>query len=154
MKFYTSYFYMIRFFTPDIIPISTARFDPKWYHEGKRNDHGFYDKNHVLNGLRMEALAPSLRISSECGGHDCTKSPDSCEFIKEYRKQIEALNIDDVIKVLTRYAKSYCLINRIKKEPSVAFIFHEAPDNPCSERWVIQQWFRDHGIKIEEYQKG
>lgn len=32
MKFYTSYFYKLRFFTPNMLPFSTAKWDPKWYH--------------------------------------------------------------------------------------------------------------------------
>ena len=35
IHFATSYFYQIRFFRPDMIPLSTARFDPSWYHRNK-----------------------------------------------------------------------------------------------------------------------
>ena len=35
MKIMTSYFYAIRFFKPNMIPISTAKWDPKWYHQNK-----------------------------------------------------------------------------------------------------------------------
>lgn len=31
IKIYTSYFYQIRNFTPNIIPVSTALSDPAWY---------------------------------------------------------------------------------------------------------------------------
>lgn len=32
MKILISYFYQIRFFKPNMIPLSTAAFDPKWFH--------------------------------------------------------------------------------------------------------------------------
>ena len=35
-------------------------------------------------------------------------------------------------------------------EPTFALIVHEAPNNPCSERTIIQQWFADHGYPIQE----
>ena len=34
MKIYTSYFYQIRFFKPNMIPLSTAKYDPSWFHKG------------------------------------------------------------------------------------------------------------------------
>lgn len=33
MKIYTSYFYMVRFMKPYMIPLSTAKFDPAWFHK-------------------------------------------------------------------------------------------------------------------------
>jgi hypothetical protein len=32
-------------------------------------------------------------------------------------------------------------------------IVHEAPDNPCSERAPLQEYFKEHGINVEEYEK-
>ena len=38
------------------------------------------------------------------------------------------------------------------KDVNFAFLVYETPANPCSERIVIQQWFREHGMSIEEWQ--
>ena len=54
MKFYTSYFYQVRFFTPNMIPISTAKWDPKWFHDFQDNKYVFLDKRGVCNGLRAD----------------------------------------------------------------------------------------------------
>lgn len=54
MKFYISYFYQIRFFKPNMIPISTAKWDPKWY---SQNGKPYIDKRGVVNGLRAPVLA-------------------------------------------------------------------------------------------------
>ena len=35
MKFYISYFYQIRNFSPNMIPISTTVSDPDWFHKGE-----------------------------------------------------------------------------------------------------------------------
>jgi hypothetical protein len=37
------------------------------------------------------------------------------------------------------------------EEPIIVLIVHEATNNPCSERRVIQEWFRDNGYPIEEF---
>ena len=34
-----------------------------------------------------------------------------------------------------------------------AFIFYEKYDNPCSERWPVQEWLRAHGAQVEEWKK-
>ena len=30
---------------------------------------------------------------------------------------------------------------------------HEKPDNPCSERQVLVDWFKDNGVVVEEFYK-
>ena len=32
--------------------------------------------------------------------------------------------------------------------------FHEAPNNPCSERWMVQKWFSSFGLFITEFNPG
>ena len=43
----TSYFYQIRNFKPNMIPLSTALWDPKWFHKNKGHSFQFKDKNGV-----------------------------------------------------------------------------------------------------------
>ena len=45
MKIMTSYFYQIRFFKPYMIPLSTAKWDPKWFHRNQGQNYQFKDKN-------------------------------------------------------------------------------------------------------------
>ena len=50
MKLRLSYFYQIRNFKPNMIPMSTALSDPAWYHDFKDKDYIFArlsDKNVV-----------------------------------------------------------------------------------------------------------
>ena len=34
-----------------------------------------------------------------------------------------------------------------------AFLVYETPQNPCSERAMIQKWFHENGMEIEEWHK-
>ena len=38
-----------------------------------------------------------------------------------------------------------------KEDPIMVLMVHEAFTNPCSERWVIRNWFKDHGYFPEEF---
>ena len=85
----TSYFYQIRNFTRNMIPISTAVWDPAWYHNFTKDySHLFYDSRNILNGLRLE---------------------------------------------------------KINEEIILVLIVYETPNNLCSERIPLQEYFTQHG---------
>ncbi len=152
MKVYTSYFYKIRFFKPNMIPISTALFDPKWYHENQGQEHWFIDKNGVINGLRAPVFAPgqvALGVSS-CGPQ-CNQDPNMCAFLSAYTHQLSLLDIDDIMMRTENMCENARGVLKFKEEPIAVFIVHEAPGNPCSERAAIQNYFRSHGIECEEW---
>lgn len=152
VKVKTSYFYKVRFFTPNVIPLSTAMFDPKWYHANKGTDYCFLDKNGVINGLRCELFMPGPTCNNLCRGSDgCQSSPTDCAFLKEYRKQLDKLNFDKVMEALQSVADEVQATLKFTEEPTMALIVHEAPSKPCSERVVIQQWFAANGYPISEW---
>ena len=62
MKIRISYFYQIRNFKPNMIPMSTAISDPSWFHDWKDSSYIFTDKRGILNGLRLKP------IIVQCGG--------------------------------------------------------------------------------------
>lgn len=153
MKIFTSYFYQIRFFKSYMIPLSTACSDPRWYHDGCGNkDIVFYDKNNVINGLRILPLVPDSTCSNLCRGREyCdTVEPSSCAFLQAYYKQLQSIDFTKFMDSLTEHISSVCKMAWIDVEPFVVFIVHEAINNPCSERSIIQRWFADNGVIVEE----
>lgn len=155
MKIYTSYFYMIRFLKPYQIPISTAVWDPKWFHEFKDQDNIWKDKNEVWNGIRLEILNPNsccITQPPECvacvkDGRD--RDPKNCSFIKEYKEGLEKIDFNDLMELLTK--KFIQQLEGFKNEPEIILIIHEAPNNPCSERVPLQELFKNHGINVVEW---
>lgn len=148
MKIYTSYFYQVRFFKSNMLPMSTAIWDPKWFHDFKDQKHLFIDKRGIVNGLRMPAFAPGESCTGLCTGVDSCKdqNPEKCKFLKAYKKQLKKLNFDKVMNHLTK-----CCDQLIKfDDPAVVLLFHEIPNNPCSERKAVQDWFNEHGIEVTE----
>ena len=133
MKIVTSYFYMIRYFTPNIIPVSTALSDPAWYRPPDGKEY-FIDKNGVINGLRYEPL-----IVQRYGEHICPcESKDlapACPTMIEYKQLLFSL----VDKEKTLKAFEYCC-NKFNAD-TIALMVYEAPNNPCSERAALQKFF-------------
>ena len=152
MKFALGYFYQVRFFTPNMIPVSTALGDPKWYHQNKGQQFTFLDKNNVINGLRCEELAPGPLCSGLCDGNrDKGCSPLSCEFLKVYRMQLETtFDIPAFLERCKIASEKLKELNQYTGEPTIVLLVHEAPDNPCSERKPLIDFFNAHGIQIEE----
>ncbi len=141
MKIYTSYFYQVRFFKPWQIPLSTAVYDPKWFHEGQGQHHVFIDKNGVINGLRSEKLHPGKSCDGLCHGTPCDYTPSSCAFLAAYRKQLFSISKEKYLNDLLAFTEKVKTILGFSEEPELMLIVHEAPWKECSERSVLQEFF-------------
>ena len=75
-----------------------------------------------------------------------------CNFLQTYRKQLDNIDINKFLDNLFRLKKKIEVEENLN-QVSFAFIVFEAPTNPCSERWPIQDWLRANNIKIEEWSK-
>lgn len=155
MKIYISYFYQIRFFRRNMIPLSTAVWDPKWFHQFQSQDHTFKDQNGVYNGLRIEQFMPGKSCDNLCRGPEYCNPPDpkSCLFLRNYRAQLDQLNFDGVMKGFNDLGNYLKQLDGFSGDPIIVLIVHEAPQNPCSERVVIKQWFQDHGYPLLEWHR-
>ena len=150
MKIFITYFYNIRFFKPHTIPISTAVWDPKWFHDFQGYDIIFKDKNNVLNGIRYSDLSPA-NIAPCCPCEN--KNPNNCQFIKDYTKYLDTLNFDKVYSDLMFIANKSKEILKFDEEPEICLIVYEKPDNPCSERKSLIEYFGKHGISVTEWNR-
>lgn len=147
MKIYTSYFYQIRHFKRHMIPLSTAVWDPKWFHQHAMTV--YKDKNGVYNGFRIEEFVPR---NHECRGFDDCDAQvrGECNFLKQYRQQLDELDFDSVTEFFDQLCLTVNQWEHFEEEPVIVLIVYESPENPCSERRVIQEWFKDHGVIVEE----
>lgn len=151
MQIYTSYFYQVRFMKPNMIPLSTAVYGPKWYKQG----HPWKDKNGVWNGLEAKMFAPGPSCEGLCRGPETcsTRSPQSCDFLKAYRNQLDLLDYKNIIARCERIGNFIQKRENFPEAPIIIFLVHEAPQNPCSERRVIQEWFAANGQEVIEWSK-
>lgn len=154
MKILISYFYQIRFFKPHMIPLSTAIYDPKWFHAGKGNDYHYKDKNGVYNGLRADPFVPVMVENEECCGREnCTFSYENCDFLKNYYNQLRKLDFAEILKRFARLGYFIKDTEKFAQEPIMVLIVYETPDNPCSERQMLIKWFLENGYYLEEFNK-
>lgn len=139
----TSYFYNVRFLEPWQIPLSTACWDPAWYHDFKGQSHKFFDKRNVLNGLRAEKLHPDNTCMHLCRGQEScsTKDPSACEFLKKYRIQLDRLDKDTFIDNLLDLEAQICAKFKIMSPVQFVLLVHEPPYKKCSERQALQESF-------------
>lgn len=153
MKIRTSYFYQIRHFKNNMIPISTCLWDPSWFHNFT-NDYNyiFKDKRNILNGLRIETIIEQGRNSNyEPDYCPCDKKEyQTCSFLKNYKKNLEKINFNKMITDMQELANNYQKNEKIDEEIILVLIVYEAPNNPCSERVPLQEYFTSHGWECTE----
>ena len=150
MKILISYFYKMRFLSRNMIPVSTACFDPKWFHDNKGNDYVYQDSNGVYNGFRYESLAPDSTCNGYCS-KSCTETAPGCQFLTKYREQLDRIDFDQMIKDFNKFAEDFKSSVGFSEDPVIVLMVYETPSNPCSERSVLISWFKDHGMTLEEY---
>ena len=133
MKIATSYFYQIRNFTPNMVPVSTAMSDPGWFRPPEGKEY-YIDKRGIVCGLRYEPL-----IVQSMGTHSCPcenkELAPACPTMCEYKDLLYSF----VDKEKTLKAFEYCL-NKFNAD-TIVLIVYETPNNPCSERWALQEFF-------------
>lgn len=150
MKLMISYFYQIRNFSKNMLPMSTAMYDPAWYHAGLGPDHLYLDKRGILNGLRLKPV-----IVQGTTVHTCpceTKDPTNCLAMKEYRQKLEEIDFDKMMRGITQFAEEYKDMYKIEDEMIMVLIVYETPTNPCSERSMLKDYFKSKGYELEEFQ--
>lgn len=155
MKIKISYFNNIRNFTPNMIPVSTAMFDPKWYHT--KDGNCYLDKNNVINGMRIEYLhlPSSIYNMLEASDKGCSKNcplpkDGNCEFMKQYYKYLSSIPFKNLHNHLNMIANQHQQLMHYTEEPIVVLIVHESPNTGCAERPVLVQYFKDNGVDLEE----
>ena len=149
MKIRLSYFYQIRNFKKNMIPMSTCISDPKWYHDFQDKNHIFTDKRGILNGLRLKPIIVQGG-HGECGCPCETKDPTHCRFLQDYNFELELIDFEQMMRGITAFADRYKKINNIEEEIIMVLIVYETPTNPCSERKSLIDYFNRHGVECKE----
>lgn len=137
---------MVRHFKANQIGVSTAKFSPQWW---------LYSQNSHKSviGIEERAISPAY-IGTVCS-KECTYKKDllNCPFLTAYRNYLDTVDINYLLSEFTRVAKEVKKINHYEGEPEIILLVYETPNNPCSERQPLIDYFGKHGIKIEEYSK-
>ena len=143
MKLYTSYFAQLRKFPTNLVGLSTAHWNPKWRPMGK-------DKRGVIC-VDCPPMKPGRECEGLCNGNCNPKHPEDCAFLKTYKSQLDKINLTQFQNSLGKLATQIASDEKLD-DVNFAFLVYETPVNPCSERWPIQQWGKEHGLDIQEWQ--
>lgn len=156
MKLYITNFYNLRYFKPNQIPISTAIWDPKWYHNNTSDQNiCFLDKNMVMNGIKEEKLSPAAVSEHVTCSETCPykQSVPNCPFLQYYRAYLDTVDINYLLSEFNRVAEDVRKITKFVEEPEIMLLVHETEDNPCSERWPLQDYFKANGYDLPSWTK-
>lgn len=137
-----------------MIPISTAKWDPKWY---SQNGKPYIDKRGVVNGLRAPVLAlPDWQYNEkEMCSRPCKNQPPNCAFMHVYQEYLNTLDFNEICQ------RAEKLANRVNDELiktnddlEIVLMVHESQSCKCAERPCLQNWFKQNGFELKEWQKG
>lgn len=142
MKIYISYFAQIRNFPPNLVGLSTAIWNPKWLQKGR-------SQNGII-WLDIPPLKPDKSCEGLCNGKCNPKHPYDCSFLCAYKRQLDIINFEEIITKLQNLREKICQ-NEGFQDVDFALLVYEKYDNPCSERWPLIQWFKEHGIELQEW---
>lgn len=146
MKIYISYWAQVRKFPHNLVILNTTMWPPKWY-----GPIGYKDKNGVVS-IDCPPLKPGPSCAGLCNGKCSPKHPENCTFLKTYRNQLNQINFTDFVKKIEQNVLRIAKAENLENAAAVLLVY-ETPTNPCSERRIIQEWFRDNGMEIEEWQQ-
>ena len=140
-----SYFYRIRFFTPTMVPLSTAMWDPDWFH---KEGAVYIDKRGIINGYKFQLFVPTCH---DCRGPaHCLQSPETCSFLRSYKEQLDKLDFCVIMRMLENIVNNTKVILDIKEELTLVLMVYEPPYKLCSERGPLVAWFKEHGYDLKE----
>ena len=160
MKISISYFAQIRNFKrPNIIPISTTGGGwPFWMYKAYNKSRGSYflNENNIMIGIwedKFSCLAVFDKLDEKCGEKPCpflSKVPH-CKFMDAYLEYLRTLDFNYLISEFRRVAEEVRSITKFEDEPEIVLMVYEPKTCTCAERPVLQQYFKENGIVVEEW---
>lgn len=142
MRLFTSYWAKVRDFPKNLIGLNTTVFPPKWHPLGQDSRGVFV--------IDCAPLKPGIECEGLCNGKCEPKHPNDCKFLETYYNQLKSIEFTDFMWQLQKLHDDICTGENLK-DVDFAFLVYEKYDNPCSERWPIQEWFKENGVEIEEW---
>ena len=134
----TSYFYQIRNFKTNMIPVSTCLSDPAWYRPPEGKEY-YIDKRGIICGLRYEPLIVQRECAMMCPCDEKHLAP-ACPTMLEYEAALNTfVDKERTLKAFEFCANKFAL--PFGDEPIIVLIVYETPNNPCSERYALQRFF-------------
>lgn len=142
MQFYTSYFAQMRKFPPNLVGLSTAHWEPKWLRPHR-------SQNGII-WLPIPSLKPGSGCANLCDGKCSIRTAPSCAFLQAYYNQLRQLDMQKFLQEAERLRR---VITKQEgfSDIDFAILVYEKPNNPCSERTIIQKWFAENNVSIKEW---
>lgn len=137
MKYYISYFGQMRNFPPNLLPVSTVMWEQPWFA-------GTIEKLEEL--IVPQSVISHLEAHHEMCQKNCPLSLP-CGFMTAYLDYLHTLDFNQVL------IKLNLMTLRHPRVDSIVLMVYEKPSCKCAERPCLQQWFKENGIELKEWEK-
>ena len=139
MKYYISYFGQMRNFPSNLLPVSTVMWEQAWFA-------GTVEKLEEL--IVPQSVVSSLEAHHTMCQKNCPLSASlPCGFMAAYLNYLRTLDFNQVLMKLN------LMTLRHQHVDSIALMVYEKPSCKCAERPCLQQWFKENGIELVEWEK-
>ena len=139
MKYYISYFGQMRNFPSNLLPVSTVMWEQAWFA-------GTVEKLEEL--IVPQSVVSSLEAHHTMCQKNCPLSLSlPCGFMAAYLDYLRKLDFDQVLMKLNLMTLRHPHVD------SIALMVYEKPSCKCAERPCLQQWFKENGIELVEWEK-
>ena len=136
MKLYISYFGQMRNFTPNMLPVSTAKWDQQW----------FKGIDRIEELVMPDSYVWEIEQSGEMCRKNCPLSAP-CKFMSKYKEYLDTLDFEKILTKLFLMSLAHAGVD------TIVLMVYEKSDVQCAERPVLQQWFAEHGVELKEWTK-
>lgn len=137
MKYYISYFGQMRNFPSNLLPVSTVMWEQAWFA-------GTVEKLEEL--IVPQSVVSSLEAHHTMCQKNCPLSLP-CGFMAAYLDYLRTLDFNQVL------AKLSLMTLRHPQTDAIALMVCEKSSCKCAERPCLQQWFKENGITLTEWEK-
>lgn len=70
--------------------------------------------------------------------------------MNEYRSLLDTIDFDKMMKAFDFCGNKFKKELQFEGEPIIVLIVYEAPNNQCSERWALIDYFQSKGVDFQE----
>ena len=137
MQYYISYFGQMKNFPPNVLPVSTVKWEQDWF-RGKIP--------HIDELVMPDNVVYQIEQKGEMCRKNCPlKAP--CLFMQEFKKYLDSLDFNQILTKLELLTLDKPNID------TIILMVYEKTDVLCAERPVFQAWFKDNGLELKEWTK-
>ena len=102
--------------------------------------------------MREPKLSPFSLDSADICKNTCPykRSLPECPFRVKYTEYLDTVDFDSLLSNFKRIQMKASTILQLSSQPEIVLLVYEKPDNMCSERDALRNYFNKNGFELPE----